>query len=283
MNYRHIYHAGNRCDVVKHAVLILVLTHLRAKDKGFVVLDTHAGVGLYDLNDPRGQKTGEATLGIGAVLKAPPHPELSDYYAILRKLNPLWDGTDQTNFRVYPGSPLIAFHMLRASDRLIACELHTEDAQSLRQCAPADKRMQIHHRDGYEAMGAFLPPPEKRGLVFIDPPYERADEFEWLVKKVTETHRRWPTGIYMIWYPLKDRPAIWKFHEALACSGLKNILYTEFFYEQEINVQSLNGSGLIFVNPPWQLDKQISVLFSALQESMGLPDAKTAVKWLTEV
>jgi 23S rRNA (adenine2030-N6)-methyltransferase len=280
MNYRHIFHAGNRCDVVKHVVLTLVLAHLRVKDKGFAVLDTHAGVGLYDLQDPRALKTDEAASGIKALLNAPALPELADYYAILRKLNPLWDGVSAEGFRSYPGSPLLAFHLIRAQDRITACELHPEDFDALRSVAPDDKRLQIHCRDGFEAMGAFLPPPEKRGLVLIDPPFEAANEFDVIVSRVTEAYRRWAGGVYMIWYPIKERPAIWRFHEALATSGIGKILCAEFIFEQEVRSDRLNGSGLIIINPPWKLDEQLNALFPALHKAMGTTHAGTSVKWL---
>jgi 23S rRNA (adenine2030-N6)-methyltransferase len=282
MNYRHIFHAGNRCDVVKHAILTLVLRHLRAKDKGFAVLDTHAGIGLYDLDDPRALKTNEATDGIKKLLSAPPLPALADYTSILRKLNPLWKGKGTDNFRVYPGSPLFAFHLLREQDRLIACELHPEDAETLRLQSPADKRLQIHHRDGFEAMGAFLPPPEKRGLALIDPPYEQPGEFEQVVQRIIEAYRRWSSGIFMIWYPVKDRPAIWQFHEALVTSGIPKILCAEFVYEQEVRNDLLNGSGLIIINPPWKLDEELKTLLPALHQAMGTNYAGTTVKWLAE-
>ena len=285
MNYRHIYHAGNRCDVVKHVLLALVLRHLRAKEKGFAVLDTHAGTGLYDLQDSRAMKTGEADQGIKNLLddaQALILPAMADYFAVLRKLNVLWDGKGAENFRVYPGSPLLAFHMLRAQDRLIACELHPEDAEALRLQAPADARLQIHYRDGYEALGAFLPPPEKRGLVLIDPPYEQPDEFDVLMKHITATHRHWPTGIYMIWYPIKDRPAIWKFHEALSASVMPKILCAEFIYDENINADALSGSGMIIINPPWKLDEEIKDLFPALHQAIKTDYAGTVVKWLSE-
>ena len=281
MNYRHIFHAGNRCDIVKHAVLSLILSHLRAKDKGFAVLDTHAGIGLYDLHDPRAQKTREASEGIQSLLNAPAIPALTPYLDVLRKLNPLWDGKSAEGFRVYPGSPLLAFHLLRAQDRLIACELHPEDFEALRLHAPADKRFQIHCRNGYEAMGAFLPPPEKRGLVLIDPPYEQPDEFETLVQRVSETYRRWSTGMYMIWYPVKDRPAIWKFQEALIAAGLSKILCAEFIYEESPRTDRLTGSGLILINPPWKLDEELNTLFPTLHTALQTPYAGTSVRWLT--
>ncbi|MDE1900126.1 MAG: 23S rRNA (adenine(2030)-N(6))-methyltransferase RlmJ [Alphaproteobacteria bacterium] len=282
MNYRHIFHAGNRCDIVKHAALTLILAHLRAKDKGFAVIDTHGGVGLYDLADPRAAKTGEADAGIKSLLNAAPLPALADYTAVLRKVNPAWDGARAGGFRTYPGSPLIAFHMLRPQDRLEVCELHPEDAEALRLNSPADPRFRIHRRDGYEALGAFLPPPEKRGLILVDPPFEQPDEFDTLVERVAAAHRKWPTGIYMVWYPVKDRPALWKFHEALAKTGIGKILCAEFIYEPETRADRLNGSGLIIINPPWKLDEQLSALFPALHAAMKTTYAGTTIKWLAE-
>jgi 23S rRNA (adenine2030-N6)-methyltransferase len=282
MNYRHIFHAGCRCDVVKHVVLTLVLRHLRAKDKGFAVLDTHAGMGLYDLNDPRAQKTGEADAGIKSLLASAALPDLADYYDVLRKMNPLWSGTGMEGFRVYPGSPLFTYHMLRAQDRLIACELHPDDANALRLQTPDDPRAQTHCRDGYEALGAFLPPPLKRGLALIDPPYEQPDEFEQIVKHISKAYRHWPTGIYMIWYPVKDRPAIWAFHEALATAGIGKILCAEFIYEEEIRTDFLSGSGLIVINPPWKLDEELSALFPALHHAMNTAHQESIVRWVAD-
>jgi len=275
MNYHHIFHAGNRCDVVKHAVLTLVLSYLCNKNNGFAVIDTHAGEGLYDLEDPRAQKTSEANEGIKALLSAPPIPTLEAYYAVLHKVNPV------TQLRVYPGSPLIAYHMLRPQDRLMACELHPDDARALTRNAPKDQRFQVHERDGYEALPAFLPPPEKRGVVLIDPPYERPDEFEHLVQQFEKAYRRWPTGIYMIWYPVKDRPAIWKFHEALVKTGILKILCAEFIYDAEVRADRLSGSGLILVNAPWKLDEALKELFPALHEAMKTEHSESVVKELS--
>jgi 23S rRNA (adenine2030-N6)-methyltransferase len=290
MNYRHIFHAGNRCDVVKHAVLTLVLRHLRDKKKGFAALDGFAGAGLYDLNDSRAQKTNDADEGIKNLLASPAPvsstgqalPALADYLAVLRKMNPLWDGKSAEGFRVYPGSPLFIFHMLRAQDRLIACELHPDDAEALRLNSPADKRMQIHRRDGYEALGAFLPPQEARGIALIDPPYEQPDEFDKIVKHVSAAHRRWASGIFMIWYPVKDRPAIWKFHENLAATGIAKILCAEFVYDENARADKLSGSGMIIINPPWKLDEEIKALFPALHKAMKTAYAGSLVRWIAE-
>lgn len=271
MNYRHIFHAGNICDVVKHAVLTLLIDHLRSKEKGFCVLDTHAGTGLYDLNDARAGKTGEAQNGIYKLLAAPEIPELASYYAVLKKLN-------SGAFQHYPGSPLLAQNMLRPQDRLIACELHEEDVKELRHFVPG---AHAHHRDGYEALKAFLPPEEKRGLVLIDPPYEKTDEFETLIAAVKGAHQRWAQGITMIWYPIKERPAVWQFHEALVATGIPKVLCAEFIYQEETRHDRLNGSGLILVNPPWKLDEQLKMLFPKLHEVMNTRYNQDVIKWLT--
>jgi len=283
MNYRHIYHAGNICDVVKHAVLTLLIAHLRSKDKAFFILDTHAGIGLYDLHDPRATKTAEAQDGIYKLLASTPLPELGDYYSVLQKLNPEWKPEQPettAQFRYYPGSPLLALHLLEPRDRLVACELHEEDYHELRQYLH-HKQAQVHHRDGYEALRAFLPPAEKRGLVLIDPPYESIDEFERLPKAIVDAHQRWPQGQFVIWYPIKERPAIWRFHEALMATGIPKQLCTEFIFEEETRHDRLNGCGLILINPPWQMDEKLRSLFPALHKAMQTPYHGITVKGLT--
>jgi 23S rRNA (adenine2030-N6)-methyltransferase len=279
MNYRHIYHAGNRCDVIKHAALALLIGSLRGKEAGFCVLDTHAGTGLYDLQDAHALKTGEAQNGVLKLLAAKPLPELESYYSVLQKLNPEWK--NETGFRFYPGSPLLAYHLLRPQDRLIACELHEEDARELQRHLRHHKEAQVHHRDGYESLCAFLPPHEKRGLVLIDPPYEETNEFDRLIAAMTDAHKRWPQGIFMIWYPVKERPAIWRFHEALAATGIPKQLCAEFVYEEEVRADRLNGCGLIIINPPWQTDEKLRHLFPALHEALETGHRGSAVKWLT--
>ncbi len=283
MNYRHIYHAGNICDVVKHAVLTLLVAHLRDKGKSFFVLDTHAGIGLYDLHDPRATKTAEAQDGIYKLLATAPLPELADYYSVLQKLNPQWKaGQPETaaQFRYYPGSPLLTCNLLGPHDRLVACELHEEDYQALRQYVH-HKQAHIHHRDGYEALRAFLPPAEKRGLVLIDPPYESPDEFERLPQAVAEAYKRWPQGQFVIWYPVKERPAIWRFHEALVATGIPKQLCAEFIFEEETRHDRLNGCGLILINPPWQMDEKLQKLLPALHQAMGTRHDEIMVKYLT--
>jgi 23S rRNA (adenine2030-N6)-methyltransferase len=282
MNYRHIFHAGNICDTVKHAVLSLVIEHLALKETAFCIVDTHAGIGIYDLNDPRAVKTREAQDGIFKLLNAPRLPELASYYAVLKKSNLDWDGNTAKNFRYYPGSPLLAVHNLRRIDRLIACELHPEDAVELKRQLSPYKQAQAHQRDGYEALGAFLPPPEKRGLVLIDPPFEQPDEFEKLATALKAAYARWPQGIYLAWYPIKERPAIWRFHEALAASDMAKILSAEFVYREESQSDRLNGSGLILINTPWCMDEKLGNLFPALHQALETPYCDDRMAWLTK-
>ena len=261
MNYRHIFHAGNRCDVVKHATLSLVLDYLRSKDKPFFMLDTHAGIGRYDLSDERAQKTDEAAEGIIPFLDAPAIVELKAYYEAVHALNP-------GALQIYPGSPLLAQFFMRPDDRLVACEMHPEDAATLRHHMYIYPNIHTHQRDGYEALGAFLPPAEKRGLVLIDPPFEQPDEFDRLALAFIAAHRRWPQGIFMLWYPIKERPAIWRFHETLVHSGIGKMLNAEFIYYPETRHDQLNGSGLIITNPPWQLDEKLRAVFPALHQAL---------------
>jgi 23S rRNA (adenine2030-N6)-methyltransferase len=282
MNYRHIYHAGNICDVVKHTALTLLLDQLRAKAAPFCILDTHAGAGLYNLRDARAMKTNEAQDGVLKLLTAPDLSEIAVYIDILRGLNPDWRGGKIENFRLYPGSPLLACRLLRPEDRLIACELHEEDAAELKRNLSQYPQAQIHKRDGYEALRAFLPPPEKRGLVLIDPPYEEVNEFTKLLDAVADAYKRWAQGVFMIWYPVKDRPAIWQFHEKLIETGIKKILCAEFIYEEELSADRLNGCGLIIVNPPWKTDEKLKNLFPALHKAMGTKHEDSEIKWLAD-
>lgn len=274
MNYRHIYHAGNICDVVKHSILATLLRHLLAKDKPFTVLDTHAGTGCYNLQDERATKTNEAASGILKFLEAAPIEGLEAYYGLLRKLNPdnIW--------QQYPGSPLIVRHMLRAQDELIACELHPEDANELRRRFYHDPQVHVHQRDGYEALMALFPPASKRGLVLIDPPYEQPDEFDRLTQNLVAAHKRWNAGQFAVWYPIKERPTIWRWHEALVASGMRKILCAEFIFEREVRSDRLNGTGMIIVNPPWQFEEELKRLFPALHQALGTPHQGGSINWL---
>jgi 23S rRNA (adenine2030-N6)-methyltransferase len=259
MNYRHVFHAGNHADVFKHAALTLILSHLLRKPTPFAVLDTHAGVGVYDLTSEAALKTREfeagASLVFGRDLAAAPA-----YAGLLRAMNPAGA------FESYPGSPEIVRRMLREHDRLVACELHPGDAQALRARYRADPRIAVHHRDGYEAIGALLPPAERRGLVLIDPPYEAKDEAARLIAALEVGLRRWPTGIFAAWYPVKDS----EIGDALSSAARRfpKALRAEFLAYRPDGAR-MAGGGLLIVNAPWKLDEALSALCETLHPLLG--------------
>jgi len=257
MNYRHIYHAGNFADVFKHIVLVMVLDHLRQKDKPFFVLDTHAGIGLYDLESEEAQKTGEAQAGIGMVYErtdAP--PEAKQYVDIVRHAN----GKGRKAPRFYPGSPAIVKSMLRRNDRFTAGELHPDDFKTLKKSLGADMRIRIEKTDGYGLLKSQLPPPERRGLVLVDPPFEATDEFDRMLKGLREAYKRWPTGIYILWYPVKDTAPVADFHRVLSGEGIPKIIAAEFSLSPQGFTEKLNGCGMIIVNPPWMLREHLEAI-----------------------
>lgn len=282
MNYRHIYHAGNICDVVKHVTLLALLSELQRKPAPFVVLDTHAGCGLYDLTAPEAQKTGEAVQGVQRVLRAGQGKVLAHYWAALAAFNPaLQDeaGVYQPDqLKRYPGSPALIAATLRPQDRLIGCELHPLDCAALRAALPRQPQIQLHHRDGYEALLAFTPPPEKRGLALLDPPFEQPNEFERLTTAIATAHRHWPQGIYAIWYPLKDLPALWRWQEAMIDTGIRKQLLLEFAYAAPTD--GLHGSGMLVINPPWQLAQTIDKAYAAIHHALARPVQETKIDWL---
>lgn len=249
MNYRHAYHAGNFADVMKHAVLAQAVTALTRKETPFFVLDTHAGCGSYRLSAEAAQKTGEFKTGIARVLEraesAP--PALAPYLAALAAANP-GGGLDH-----YPGSPALVRGLMRPQDRLALAELHPEDVVALRRSFAGDRRVGIHHLDGYQTVKALLPPPERRGLVLIDPPFERTDEFERLLTALGRIQRRWPQGIVLVWYPIKAAEPVDRFLDAVAAAGGPETVAVELLLRPATDPFRLNGSGLLVVNPPWGL------------------------------
>jgi 23S rRNA (adenine2030-N6)-methyltransferase len=272
VNYRHAFHAGNIPDVFKHAVLVALLEQLVQKDAAVCYIDTHAGAGRYDLTSEAAQRTGEFRVGIARLLAAEPPPALTRYAALVRVAQPT-----PPDLTVYPGSPALARALLRPHDTMVLCELHPEDAATLRRAFRDDARVHVHQRDGYEGLGAFVPPTERRGLVLIDPPYEARDELPFLVEALTRAHARWPTGHYAVWYPIKGRGAIDRFHGALVDTGLRKLLVAEFLATPD---DALKGCGLILVNPPWRLEDELAALLAALGPALGRPDAAHKVDWL---
>jgi 23S rRNA (adenine2030-N6)-methyltransferase len=272
MNYRHAFHAGNHADVFKHAALTLVLEHLRGKAQPFAVLDTHAGIGLYDLASDEAQRAGEYPDGVGRIFGR----ELAsapEYSQLIQALNP--DGLAH-----YPGSPEIIRRLLRPDDRLIACELHPADFETLKVRYRRQPRLAVHHRNGYEAIGALLPPPERRGLVLIDPPFEQKDEAAQLVRALRTGLKRWPRGVFMAWYPVKDGKAGQTLFEAAVSSPFDKALRAEF-RPYAMDGQRMAGGGLLIVNTPWRLDEKLAALCEELGALLGDGEAAWTLEWLT--
>lgn len=275
MNYRHSYHAGNFADVFKHAILSLLLQTLHAKEKPFCYLDTHAGAGLYDLHATPAQKTGEYRQGIGhfwGTQDVP--PEMAGYLAAVHAVN------EGAALRYYPGSPRVARHFLRPQDRMVLMELHPEEAHALKQEFRGDAQVHVHEMDGFLGLKGFLPPPERRGLVLIDPPFERTDDFEQLVEGLKTAHQRWSTGIYALWYPLKDSQLVQRFHQQLVASGLRKLLLTEIQLHAEPLPGQLFGCGMIITNPPWRLDGTLQTLLPKLMVGLHAAKGRARVEWL---
>ena len=267
MNYRHAFHAGGFADVVKHSVLALLIERLKQKDTPFRVIDTHAGVGVYDLTSSAAVRSGEWRDGIGRLWGRLRRRDLPPALAAL--LSPWLEAVKAANapgdtLRRYPGSPWIARHLLRRQDRLTAVELHPEDAKALAALFAGDVQVRTIALDGWLALGAFVPPKERRGLVLIDPPYEEPDEFTRLLDAFANAHRRWPTGIYALWYPVKDLAAVDRLRADLARSGMRRLLRAELTVRERGAEGTFNGTGLVICNPPWQFAEALTALLAGL-------------------
>jgi 23S rRNA (adenine2030-N6)-methyltransferase len=267
VNYRHAFHAGSFADVFKHAVLCRILHYLRGKPAPFRVIDTHAGAGLYDLVGSEASRGGEWRDGIGRLMAAPPAATLeallAPYLEVVGALN------ERGRLKIYPGSPALARAWLRPQDRLIACELEPKAATALAGHLRGDSRIKTIEINGWTALSAYVPPPERRGLVLVDPPFEDDSDFHRLSHGLAEAHRKWATGIYALWYPIKDRGEPDALAKRLRRSGIGKILRAELNVAPLSDPTRLNGCGLILVNPPWTLESELSVLLPALADTLG--------------
>ncbi len=270
MNYRHIYHAGNFADVLKHAVLARLIVYMAQKDKAFRVLDTHAGIGLYDLSSEEAQKTGEWVDGIGRILDgdipAKAKALLEPYLTAVRDLNP-GRGPDG-GLTLYPGSPKLTRMLMRPQDRLSAMELHPDDYETLHRLFDGDFQSRITELDGWLALGAHLPPKEKRGIVLVDPPFEISGEYERLVDGLHKAWRRFSGGTFCLWYPLKQGAPIAEFHTALKELEIPKMLCAELSVRSDRDTTGLSGSGLIIVNPPFTLKDELDILLPFLKDRL---------------
>lgn len=263
MNYRHIYHAGNFADVVKHAILTLLIETLQRKETGFSYIDAHAGIGLYDLQDPAAIKTMEAEQGIQQLLSKDDIPAiLNNYLTVIKQINHELGYSHLPPARFYPGSAMVVKKLLRSQDYAIINELHPEDFLELKRNFKNDEQVACHKRDAYEFLPAILPPILKRGLVLIDPPYEEKDEYEKIIDCLKKSLSRWPNGIYAIWFPIKTESTHIFYNQLLAITTAP-ILITELTIKSTDEL-GLLGTGLVIINPPWQIEEKIEPLLSYL-------------------
>jgi 23S rRNA (adenine2030-N6)-methyltransferase len=273
MNYRHAFHAGGFADVVKHIVLVRILIHLQDKEAAFRVIDTHAGAGVYDLTAEEARRGGEWLTGIARIMQARfSQAALSlmmPYLDIVRAFNP-----QVAPLKAYPGSPLFARALLRPQDRLTACEVETEARRQLIDALRRDAQARVVDLDGWTALPAFVPPKERRGLVLIDPPYERRDEFERLAVGFSEAFIKWRSGCYLLWYPVKSRRATDELARHVAnCVGATKppgkCLRLEFSAAPERSGTGLTAAGLLIVNPPWTLMGELKTILPELEKPLG--------------
>jgi 23S rRNA (adenine2030-N6)-methyltransferase len=278
MNYRHAFHAGSFADVLKHAILVRVLVYLRAKPAAFRVLDTHAGAGLYDLAGPEASRSLEWRSGIERLVEA----RLSDSVAGL--VAPYLDLIAEFNrggrLGVYPGSPMITRALLRPNDRLLACELEPNAAAALARNLAADRRAKMVEIDGWTAIKAYVPPVERRGLVLIDPPFEEEHDFVKLGDALSTAHRKWPSGIYLLWYPIKGRCEADALAQRLRRSGIANVLRAEVAIGPALPEGPLGACGVVVVNPPWTLPKELAAMLPGLATIMGRENGTHSLDWI---
>jgi 23S rRNA (adenine2030-N6)-methyltransferase len=285
LNYRHHFHAGNFADVFKHAILALMIERLKEKDRPFVIIDSHAGAGRYDLAADAALRTSEYRDGILKLLAdRRPDAVLKPYLDVIHRFNPGLAG--EMGIMAYPGSPAIARAMLRPEDRLIAVELHPDDGAALARLFAGDRQVTVRLGDGFEALKALLPPPStlapRRGFVLIDPPYEEAGELERAAKALLAARQRWPTGRFGLWYPLKDRGAVSRFHAQLRASGQEKLLRVELRVRAPEREPTLFGCGMILLDPPWGFDAAMRTLMAGLRRVLGQDkSARSVVDWLS--
>lgn len=280
MNYRHAFHAGGPADVIKHAVLARILVHLCEKPAAFRVIDTHAGAGLYDLRGPEANRSLESRDGIQRLLATPlddaPQALLAPYLDVVAGLN------SGGGLAVYPGSPALARAFLRPQDRLVACELEPNAAAALAHNLGRDRRIKTIAIDGWVALNAYVPPPERRGVVLVDPPFEQRDDFERLARALEVAHRKWATGIFLLWYPIKGRHEPDVLARRLRRSTIPKVLRAELDFGASSTPGRLAGSGLIVVNPPWVLQSELSVLLPALAKALTDGSGAYRIDWLAD-
>ena len=280
LSYRHAFHAGNFADVLKHSVLTLVLEYMTRKEKGFHYIDSHSGAGMYQLSDEYAQKTGEYKAGIAKLINEQNIPQaLQPYIDLINELNPDSAINDLT---LYPGSPAVAKRFTRRQDSTHLFELHPTDIEYLTEFCYRWKKVFVKQSDGYQGVLGLLPPPSRRGVVLIDPPYELKEDYQKAVNTIIKAYSKFSTGTYILWYPVVKRTLVTQMQHTFASSNVKNLLQIEFCLSQDTDEYGMTGTGLFIVNPPWQLAKQMAEILPYLQEKLGNNDSSFTLEQLIE-
>ncbi|MEO9656245.1 23S rRNA (adenine(2030)-N(6))-methyltransferase RlmJ [Marinomonas sp.] len=277
LSYRHIYHAGNHADILKHLIVSQICRHLVKKEAPFFYLDTHAGIGQYALDSEQAQKNKEFQSGISRLLDEDNLPEpIDEFLDIVREMNP--DGTLQ----LYPGSPKVVDYYLRKKDKLHLCELHPNDYPVLAALFPNKRKANVVKDNGFSAVKAMLPPPQKRGFTLMDPPYEVKKDYQYVVQALKDGHQRFPQGTYAIWYPVLGRQQADDLIRDVKNTQIRNVLLVELCIRDTEKERGMAGSGMIIVNPPWTLEQEsnecLPILKSILAEDNS---ASHQIRWIT--
>ncbi|EPF71676.1 23S rRNA (adenine(2030)-N(6))-methyltransferase RlmJ [Acinetobacter indicus] len=282
MNYRHHFHAGNFADVMKHVLLLQLLTRLNAKDKPYRYIDTHGGAGKYDLSLAPAQKSGEFLNGIHRLVKLDDSIIRNAPEGVKQYLNLVEQMRETDGKGAYPGSPWFALQGMREMDKATVFEMQRDVFQQLRSNI-RDRRAGLHERDVYEGLLGVIPPKEKRGLVMIDPPYElERKDFPQLVELLVAAYKKWPTGVFAVWYPIKDRAMIERFEKKMYKSGIRRQLVCEICVWPDDTPVGLNGCGLLVINPPWKFSEDADEALQWLFPHLRMQDngGHAAVRWL---
>jgi 23S rRNA (adenine2030-N6)-methyltransferase len=267
MNYKHIYHAGNFADVAKHVALLYCLKALTRKEAPFFVLDTHAGRGYYDLQAAEAAKSGEAERGIQRVIAAAAGAKpLEDYLSVIRARR-------GKRLARYPGSPALIAQVLRPQDRALFVELMPAEARAIDRELESAGRISTQIDDGYAVLKAKVPPPERRGLVLIDPPYESLDEFKELLQAFGDAYARWPTGTFLMWYPIRSADQRSLVHSRFEALGIPKMLLAEMAVHPDDVGVGLAGSGMMIVNPPYGADEFLRDAYSVIHHCIAAAGA----------
>lgn len=275
MNYRHAFHAGNHADVFKHIVLTRLIALMSRKEQPFAYIDTHAGLGLYDLQGDQATRTGEYLEGVARLWGRDDLPAAAaDYLRIIKRLNP------EGELRYYPGSPELARRLMRQQDRVLLNEKHPEDGPLLKENMKKDPRVTVHLGEGWHVPRALLPVQEKRAVMLIDPPFEQADELKRCCVAVKEAIARMRQTVAAIWYPIKDQRQLTRFYQDLTSTGAPKLLRVELYVHHQDSPQGLNGSGLAIANPPWGLEEELRELLPWLATELAQSAGSWRMDWL---